>query len=83
MYLTKKGNLDYQLISKTIQEIILFVKNSLSDEQDKLYHQDSDGNIHEIEVLELPLDLTLEYEYRKKIRQISKAILKSHKLIGY
>jgi hypothetical protein len=66
MYLTKKGNLDYQLISKTIQEIILFVKNSLSDEQDKLYHQDSDGNIHEIEVLELPLDLTLEYEYRKK-----------------
>ncbi len=65
MYLTKKGNLDYQLISKTIQEIILFVKNSLSDEQDKLYHQDSDGNIHEIEVLELPLDLTLEYEYRK------------------
>lgn len=82
MYLTKKGNLDYQLISKTIQDTIAFVQDKVSNEPEKLYHQDSDGNVHEVETLELPLDIILEYEYRKNLRQICKALLKSQKLIG-
>src|SRR6476661_9751951 len=82
MYLTKKGNLDHQLISKTIQDTIASVQDKVSNESEKLYHQDSDGNVHEIEALELPLDIILEYEYRKNLRQICKALLKSQKLIG-